>query len=113
MRIAVAHANRPESGQRLHELLVENVPNLVSSYVTELGAVVSAHAGPGALLAAAIRHCLCARPLRPGPPEAAGYSRMPTPLRISTAQTPNRTNMNTPIMTKAVFRSTSVVPIMP
>ena len=54
LRIAVAHANRPESGQRLHGLLVENIPNLVSSYVTELGAVVSAHAGPGALLAAAI-----------------------------------------------------------
>ena len=63
LRIAVAHANRPESGQRLHELLVDNVPNLVSSYVTELGAVVSAHAGPGALLAAAIP----ALPLRPAP----------------------------------------------
>ena len=63
LRIAVAHANRPESGQRLHELLVEMVPNLVSSYVTELGAVVSAHAGPGALLAAAIP----ALPLRPAP----------------------------------------------
>lgn len=63
LRIAVAHANRPESGQRLHELLVENVPNLVSSYVTELGAVVSAHAGPGALLAAAIP----ALPLRSSP----------------------------------------------
>lgn len=63
LRIAVAHANRPESGQRLHELLVEKVPNLVSSYVTELGAVVSAHAGPGALLAAAIP----ALPLHPAP----------------------------------------------
>ena len=65
LRIAVAHANRPESGHRLHEMLAESVPNLVSSYVTELGAVVSAHAGPGALLAAAIP----ALPLRP-PPEA-------------------------------------------
>ena len=65
LRIAVAHANRPESGQRLHELMAESVPNLVSSYVTELGAVVSAHAGPGALLAAAIP----ALPLRP-PPKA-------------------------------------------
>ena len=54
LRIAVAHANRPESGQRLHDLLVAAIPDLVSSYVTELGAVVSAHAGPGALLAAAI-----------------------------------------------------------
>ena len=63
LRIAVAHANRPESGQRLHELLVENVPDLVSSYMTELGAVVSAHAGPGALLAAAIP----ALPVRPAP----------------------------------------------
>ena len=63
LRIAVAHANRPDSGHRLHELLVESVPNLVSSYVTELGAVVSAHAGPGALLAAAIP----ALPLRPTP----------------------------------------------
>ena len=67
LRIAVAHANRPESGQRLHELLVENVPNLESSYVTELGAVVSAHAGPGALLAAAIP----ALPLRPAPESRA------------------------------------------
>ena len=65
LRIAVAHANRPESGHRLHEMLAASVPNLVSSYVTELGAVVSAHAGPGALLAAAIP----ALPLRP-PPEA-------------------------------------------
>ena len=63
LRIAVAHANRPDSGHRLHELLAESVPNLVSSYVTELGAVVSAHAGPGALLAAAIP----ALPLRPPP----------------------------------------------
>lgn len=54
LRIAVAHANRPESGQRLHDLLAAGLPNLESSYVTELGAVVSAHAGPGALLAAAI-----------------------------------------------------------
>ena len=54
LRIAVAHANRAESGQRLHDLLVAEIPNLVSSYLTELGAVVSAHAGPGALLAAAI-----------------------------------------------------------
>ena len=61
LRIAVAHANRPESGQRLHQILVENIPNLTSSYITELGAVVSAHAGPGALLAAAIP----ALPLRP------------------------------------------------
>lgn len=61
LRIAVAHANRPESGQRLHQLLADGVPNLVSSYVTELGAVISAHAGPGALVAAAIP----ALPLRP------------------------------------------------
>ncbi len=54
LRIAVAHANRPESGQRLHDLLVAGIPDLASSYLTELGAVVSAHAGPGALLAAAI-----------------------------------------------------------
>ena len=54
LRIAVAHANRPESGQRLHDFLAAKLPNLVSSYLTELGAVVSAHAGPGALLAAAI-----------------------------------------------------------
>ena len=54
LRVAVAHANRAESGQRLHDLLVAENPNLVSSYLTELGAVVSAHAGPGALLAAAI-----------------------------------------------------------
>ena len=67
LRIAVAHANRPDSGQRLHDLLVEAIPNPVSSYVTELGAVVSAHAGPGALLAAAIP----ALPLRPPPARAA------------------------------------------
>lgn len=54
LRLAVAHANRPDSGQRLHDLLADAIPNLVSSYLTELGAVVSAHAGPGALLAAAI-----------------------------------------------------------
>ena len=54
LRIAVAHANRPESGQRLHDLLVAEIPRLVSSFITDLGAVVSAHAGPGALVAAAI-----------------------------------------------------------
>ena len=54
LRIAVAHANRPESGQRLHDLLTAGVPDLVSSYVTDLGAVISAHAGPGALVASAI-----------------------------------------------------------
>ncbi len=54
LRMAVAHANRPESGQRLHDLLVAGIPRLVSSFVTDLGAVVSAHAGPGALVAAAI-----------------------------------------------------------
>ena len=64
LRIAVAHANRAESGQRLHDLLVAEIPNLVSSYLTELGAVISAHAGPGALLAAAI-------PALPLPAEAS------------------------------------------
>ena len=64
LRIAVAHANRAESGQRLHDLLVAEIPNLVSSYLTGLGAVVSAHAGPGALLAAAI-------PALPLPTEAS------------------------------------------
>ena len=54
LRIAVAHANRPKSGQRLLDLLVSGLPNVASSYVTELGAVVSAHAGSGALVAAAI-----------------------------------------------------------
>ena len=54
LRMAVAHANRPESGQRLHNLLAAGIPGLASSYVTELGAVISAHAGPGALVAAAI-----------------------------------------------------------
>ena len=64
LRMAVAHANRPESGQRLHDLLAAQIPELVSSYVTELGAVITAHAGPGALVVAAIP----APPL----PEAAG-----------------------------------------
>ena len=54
LRMAVAHANRPESGQRLHDLLAAQIPELVSSYVTELGAVITAHAGPGALVVAAI-----------------------------------------------------------
>lgn len=63
LRIAVAHANRPDSGRRLHDLLVAGIPGLVSSFVTDLGAVVSAHAGPGALVAAAIP----ALPLPPQP----------------------------------------------
>ena len=63
LRIAVAHANRPESGQRLHDLLAGQIPELVSSYVTELGAVITAHAGPGALVVAAIP----ALPLPPRP----------------------------------------------
>ena len=54
LRIAVAHANRPQLGQRLLELLAAGIPDLKSSFVTDLGAVVSAHAGPGALVAAAI-----------------------------------------------------------
>jgi len=54
LHMAVAHANRPESGQRLHDLLAAGIPDLASSYVTDLGAVISAHAGPGALVAAAI-----------------------------------------------------------
>ncbi len=54
LRMAVAHANRPEAGQRLHDLLATGIPDLASSFVTGLGAVVSAHAGPGALVAAAI-----------------------------------------------------------
>ncbi|MDX3430491.1 DegV family protein [Streptomyces sp. ME01-18a] len=51
--IAVHHLAAPDGAERLAERLRSRVPGLVDLYVSEVGAVIGAHTGPG-LLAAVI-----------------------------------------------------------
>lgn len=47
--IAVHHLGAPERAERLAERLCERVPGLVDLHVSEVGAVIGAHTGPGLL----------------------------------------------------------------
>ncbi|MFF2008990.1 DegV family protein [Streptomyces sp. NPDC058195] len=47
--IAVHHLAAPERAERLAERLCERVPGLVDLHVSEVGAVIGAHTGPGLL----------------------------------------------------------------
>ncbi|MFB7845673.1 DegV family protein [Streptomyces sp. NPDC056053] len=47
--IAVHHLGAPECAERLAERLCERVPGLVDLHVSEVGAVIGAHTGPGLL----------------------------------------------------------------
>ncbi|PZT75024.1 MULTISPECIES: DegV family protein [unclassified Streptomyces] len=47
--IAVHHLSAPERAERLAERLRERVPGLVDLHVSEVGAVIGAHTGPGLL----------------------------------------------------------------
>ena len=49
-RVAIGHANCQDDAIRLREELLDKLPGIESSYVTELGSAVGVHAGPGALL---------------------------------------------------------------
>lgn len=49
-RVAIGHANCQDDANRLREELLDKLPGIESSYVTELGSAVGVHAGPGALL---------------------------------------------------------------
>ena len=49
-RVAIGHANCEENAKRLHEELLDKLPDIESSYVTELGSALGVHAGPGALV---------------------------------------------------------------
>lgn len=51
--IAVHHLAAPDGAERLAERLRSRVPGLVDLHVSEVGAVIGAHTGPG-LLAAVI-----------------------------------------------------------
>ena len=50
LRLGIAHAQRPRDAEHLRSLLIEAIPNAVETSITELGSVVGAHAGPGALV---------------------------------------------------------------
>jgi fatty acid-binding protein DegV len=47
--VAVHHLAAPERAERLAADLEERLPNLRELYVSELGAAVGAHVGPGAV----------------------------------------------------------------
>lgn len=47
--IAVHHLAAPERAERLAERLRERVPGLADLHVSEVGAVIGAHTGPGLL----------------------------------------------------------------
>ena len=49
-RVAIGHANCQDEANRLREELLDKLPSIETSYVTELGSAVGVHAGPGALL---------------------------------------------------------------
>ncbi|QNE77447.1 DegV family EDD domain-containing protein [Streptomyces finlayi] len=54
--IAVHHLTAPDRAERLAQRLRERVPGLVDLHVSEVGAVIGAHTGPG-LLGAVISPC--------------------------------------------------------
>jgi fatty acid-binding protein DegV len=47
--VAVAHLANPDRAQTLADRLRDRLPRLGSLYVSEVGAVVGAHVGPGML----------------------------------------------------------------
>jgi DegV family protein with EDD domain len=51
-RLAIGHSDAPELAERLASSLREEIPNVESSYVTEIGAALGVHAGPGTVAAA-------------------------------------------------------------
>jgi DegV family protein with EDD domain len=51
-RLAIGHSDAPELAERLASSLIAEIPNVESSYVTEIGAALGVHAGPGTVAAA-------------------------------------------------------------
>ncbi len=51
-RILVGHCDCEADGRALRRALVERIPHVHSAYLTEAGAAIGAHAGPGALVVA-------------------------------------------------------------
>ncbi len=49
-RVAIGHANCRDDADRLREELLDKLPGIETSYVTELGSALGVHAGPGALV---------------------------------------------------------------
>ncbi len=49
-RVAIGHANCRDDADRLREELLDKLPGIEASYVTELGSALGVHAGPGALV---------------------------------------------------------------
>lgn len=49
-RVAIGHANCRDDADRLREHLLNKLPGIESSYITELGSALGVHAGPGALV---------------------------------------------------------------
>ncbi|MPQ97461.1 DegV family EDD domain-containing protein [Modestobacter sp. I12A-02628] len=64
--VAVHHLAAPERAERLAEQLRERLPHLTELHVSELGAAIGAHVGPGAV------GIVVDAPRRPGPPDGAG-----------------------------------------
>ena len=51
-RVAIGHANCQNDAEQLSAELLKRLPDIETTYVTELGSAVGVHAGPGALLVA-------------------------------------------------------------
>lgn len=51
-RILVGHCDCESEGRALRRALVERIPHVHSAYLTEAGAAIGAHAGPGSLVVA-------------------------------------------------------------
>ena len=52
LNIAVGHANCPDDAAELARLLRQELPQIKHLTMTELGAALGVHAGPGTLIAA-------------------------------------------------------------
>ena len=55
-RVAIGHANCRDDADRLREELLDKLPGIEASYVTELGSALGVHAGPGALVVSLQEH---------------------------------------------------------
>jgi DegV family protein with EDD domain len=57
IRLLVGHANRPEAGQRLYDELRATIPpqRIAWSALTDMGAAIGVHGGPGTLIVAVQR----------------------------------------------------------
>ena len=57
LRVLVGHANRPEAGQRLYEELLAAIPRerIAWSALTDMGAAIGVHGGPGTVIVAVQR----------------------------------------------------------